>query len=214
MGDGAVVYQNPDLAGHQVARRRVRPRKTSRTSARQTSCSTWAPGSSRQWRRLWTAPTARPSISSSSRGALLRPAEAEGALTADPHVWLDPIATADRHHDCACDRTASGAASLVAKLRALDVAYRAGLMHCDRREIVTTHAAFGYLARRYGLEQIPLSGLTPEAAPPRRTCNGSSDKSGDRLRRQSSSRRSSFPDSPKQSPEKQARTRSRIRSRA
>ena len=30
---------------------------------------------------------------------------------------------------------------------------------------MTSHAAFGYLAARYGLEQIPLEGLTPEAEP-------------------------------------------------
>ncbi len=99
-------------------------------------------------------------------GPLLRPAEAEGALTADPHVWLDPIRYSQIVTTIArALGRPQAAASLVAKLRALDVAYRAGLMHCDRREIVTTHAAFGYLARRYGLEQIPLSGLTPEAEP-------------------------------------------------
>ena len=30
---------------------------------------------------------------------------------------------------------------------------------------MTSHAAFGYLAARYGLEQVPLEGLTPEAEP-------------------------------------------------
>ena len=99
-------------------------------------------------------------------GPLLRPAEPEGALTADPHVWLDPIrysrivTTIAR----ALGRPQAGVA-LVAKLRALDVAFRTGLAHCNRREIVTTHAAFGYLARRYMLKQIPLSGLSPEAEP-------------------------------------------------
>ena len=43
--------------------------------------------------------------------------------------------------------------------------YRRGLAHCARRQIVTSHAAFGYLAARYGLEQVPLEGLTPEAEP-------------------------------------------------
>jgi zinc transport system substrate-binding protein len=33
---------------------------------------------------------------------------------------------------------------------------------------VTSHAAFGYLADRYGLEQIPIAGLSPEAEPPPR----------------------------------------------
>jgi zinc transport system substrate-binding protein len=30
---------------------------------------------------------------------------------------------------------------------------------------VTTHSAFSYLARRYGLTQIPISGLEPESEP-------------------------------------------------
>lgn len=34
-----------------------------------------------------------------------------------------------------------------------------------RREFVTQHAAFGYLAKRYGLTQIPIAGLSPEQEP-------------------------------------------------
>ena len=30
---------------------------------------------------------------------------------------------------------------------------------------MTSHAAFGYLAASYGLEQVPLTGITPEAEP-------------------------------------------------
>ena len=52
-----------------------------------------------------------------------------------------------------------------AKLRALDREFRRGLAHCERREIVTSHAAFGYLAERYGLEQVAITGLAPEAEP-------------------------------------------------
>lgn len=34
---------------------------------------------------------------------------------------------------------------------------------------MTAHDAFGYLARRYGLEQIPIAGTSPESEPaPRR----------------------------------------------
>jgi zinc transport system substrate-binding protein len=51
------------------------------------------------------------------------------------------------------------------RLRALDAEYERGLADCDRREIVTSHAAFAYLAERYGLEQIAISGLSPEAEP-------------------------------------------------
>jgi zinc transport system substrate-binding protein len=51
------------------------------------------------------------------------------------------------------------------ELRRLDGNFRNGVADCARREIVTSHDAFGYLARRYGLEQIPITGLEPEAEP-------------------------------------------------
>ena len=57
------------------------------------------------------------------------------------------------------------AARLVRRIAGLDAEFRRGLAHCQRRQIVTSHAAFGYLASRYGLEQVPLQGLAPEAEP-------------------------------------------------
>jgi zinc transport system substrate-binding protein len=47
----------------------------------------------------------------------------------------------------------------------LDSELAAGLADCRRHEIVTSHAAFGYLAKRYGLKQLALTGLSPEAEP-------------------------------------------------
>ena len=84
----------------------------------------------------------------------------------DPHVWLDPVryAVLVRAIGVALDAEAP-AARLVARLRALDREYRAGLARCTRRELVTNHAAFGYLAGRYGLMQVPVEGLSPEAEP-------------------------------------------------
>jgi zinc transport system substrate-binding protein len=54
---------------------------------------------------------------------------------------------------------------LVHDLQALDRDYRTGLRHCARREIVTSHAAFGYLAERYRLRQVAITGLAPESEP-------------------------------------------------
>jgi zinc transport system substrate-binding protein len=45
------------------------------------------------------------------------------------------------------------------------VEYARGLARCERRELVTSHAAFAYLADRYDLEQVSLAGVTPEAEP-------------------------------------------------
>jgi zinc transport system substrate-binding protein len=82
----------------------------------------------------------------------------------DPHVWLDPVlfSRVGQKVGAALHRP-SGA--LVAQLRALDRDYRRGLRDCTRHEIVTSHAAFGYLAARYGLRQIAITGLTPESEP-------------------------------------------------
>jgi zinc transport system substrate-binding protein len=98
----------------------------------------------------------------------------------DPHVWLDlgsdqiivdrilavlkGLASSDA-------RTfTEGAEAYKERLRLLDEKYRNSLRNCDRKTfIVAGHAAFGYLARRYGLEQIAVSGTSPDAAPtPRR----------------------------------------------
>ncbi|MEV4545456.1 metal ABC transporter substrate-binding protein [Micromonospora echinaurantiaca] len=93
----------------------------------------------------------------------------------DPHLWLDPTrlsAVADRlaerfgqaDPDRAADYTAR-AAALRTDLAKLDAEYSEGLKTCQRREIVVSHTAFGYLAERYKLEQIGLTGLSPEVEP-------------------------------------------------
>jgi zinc transport system substrate-binding protein len=86
--------------------------------------------------------------------------------TTDAHVWLDP-----RRYALIVERIGealgrpTAAESLVGRLRTLDREYREGLADCDRREIVASHAAFGYLADRYGLDQIPITGGNPEGEP-------------------------------------------------
>ena len=54
----------------------------------------------------------------------------------------------------------------------LDESYRRGLERCERRTFVTSHAAFGHLARRYGLTQLSLAGASPEAEPGPRELEG------------------------------------------
>jgi len=97
----------------------------------------------------------------------LRPGRGgEGEVVRDPHVWLDPVryATMVRTTGAALGNNA-GAGRLARRVEVLDSEFRRGLATCERRQIVTSHAAFGYLAARYGLEQIPLEGLSPEAEP-------------------------------------------------
>lgn len=99
----------------------------------------------------------------------------EGETTADPHFWLDPTRLADVGDAVAerlvsadpenADAFAANAAALRADLEALDTEFTAGLSTCTVKYLVTNHEAFGYLADRYGFDQIGITGLAPEAEP-------------------------------------------------
>jgi zinc transport system substrate-binding protein len=88
----------------------------------------------------------------------------EAGLSADPHVWLDPILF-ERVVNKIGTALGRPSTALVDDLRKLDTEYRQGLRDCKRHEIVTSHAAFGYLAARYGLTQVSITGLAPESEP-------------------------------------------------
>jgi len=93
----------------------------------------------------------------------------------DPHVWLDPVLARSQVAAIAAGLVRAdpggraayeeNARAFTAKLEALDQAFTAGLGDCARRDIVTSHAAFAYLARRYRLTQVAVMGLAPEAEP-------------------------------------------------
>ncbi len=95
--------------------------------------------------------------------------------TDDPHVWLDPRLMArigERVRTALTQADPAGravydanAAAYASEIDAVDAAYRQGLAECDRRVIVTSHDAFGHLARRYGLTQEAITGLSPESEP-------------------------------------------------
>jgi zinc transport system substrate-binding protein len=93
----------------------------------------------------------------------------------DPHFWLDPLRFADVADAIAAQLAARDRANAAAyegnaetfraEMVGLDEDFTAGLAHCRVRDLVTSHAAFGYLAERYGLHQEAISGLDPEAEP-------------------------------------------------
>ncbi|GGM81681.1 zinc ABC transporter substrate-binding protein [Terrabacter tumescens] len=93
----------------------------------------------------------------------------------DPHFWLDPsryaavaqaISARLSKDDPANAATyAKNTAQFVEKLSALDDEMRVGLRQCRIKELVTSHAAFGYLASRYGFQQRGITGVSPEAEP-------------------------------------------------
>ena len=93
----------------------------------------------------------------------------------DPHFWLDPTLLAAVGDDVAAALAAadpdnaatyeSNAAAFTAQMTELDEEYATTLADCERQVIVTAHTAFGYLAERYGLEQVGISGIEPDAEP-------------------------------------------------
>ena len=99
----------------------------------------------------------------------------ESKTIVDPHLWLDPLLTKQM-----ADKVLLGfiavdparepyyrlrADALAARLDALDAEYRTGLAPCREKNIITAHAAFGYLAAEYGLVQAPIAGLSPDEEP-------------------------------------------------
>lgn len=98
--------------------------------------------------------------------------EGEEGLAGDPHVWLDPVRLATIAEAVAtslgeldperADAFAQRAEELAGELEQLDGEMRTGLASCERKQVVTSHDAFGYLAAAYGLEQVSLAGLSPE----------------------------------------------------
>jgi zinc transport system substrate-binding protein len=98
-----------------------------------------------------------------------------GSEALDPHFWQDPIRLADVARSVAAELSdadpdhaadyAANAQGLVAELDTLDQDYRDGLAQCVGATLVVSHEAFGYLAERYDLVQVGISGIDPEAEP-------------------------------------------------
>ena len=97
------------------------------------------------------------------------------AATKDPHVWLSPVLAKNEVDNIAKiiekadpknkEQYEKNADTLKTKLIALDRLYKETIDKAPRKEVVTQHAAFGYLAKQYGLTQIPIAGLSPDAEP-------------------------------------------------
>lgn len=93
----------------------------------------------------------------------------------DVHTWLDPVIAQqevatiakafielDPQHK---DYYQQNAQRYSMELAKLDQDYKAVLDNVKRRDIVTSHTAFGYLAKRYNLHQIGIMGLSPDSEP-------------------------------------------------
>lgn len=93
----------------------------------------------------------------------------------DPHIWLDPVnaqaivrgianalAAADSDN---AEFYTNNSNDYIAQLEELNQEYSQSLSQASSKQFVTSHAAFGYMAQRYGLQQIAIMGLSPDAEP-------------------------------------------------
>lgn len=97
------------------------------------------------------------------------------ANISDPHVWLDPIGFQSevevvREAFIKADpaNTAKyvlNAAGLINDLRGLDQEFKDGLKECKIKQIITSHDAFGHMAKRYGFESLSIAGISPDEEP-------------------------------------------------
>jgi zinc transport system substrate-binding protein len=95
----------------------------------------------------------------------------EGKNIYDPHIWLDPISMKDvaaAIKETLIQKDPAGKKvyednynAVIEKLNSLDKQYKEITKDPKRRDVIVSHAAFGYLLNRYDLNQVPISGLSP-----------------------------------------------------
>ena len=88
---------------------------------------------------------------------------------ADPHAWLDPLIVQSMALNCAIVlKSAAPAAAARIDASQADMVQRVGAVHNEylsaigrapRNTIIVAHDAYGYLAKRYKLEVIAITGL-------------------------------------------------------
>jgi len=93
----------------------------------------------------------------------------------DPHTWVSPksaLIMAENIKNSLIEVDAAHKSDYEAnykvfadKLKQLDEKFASSIASAPRKEIVVSHQAFGYLCRDYGLTQMPIMGLSPDAEP-------------------------------------------------
>lgn len=101
--------------------------------------------------------------------------EEDSTIVGDPHVWLDPTniaaigealaSTLSELNPAESSFYENNAALLRADMEEVDATYAQALANCEGETLLTSHEAFGYLAQRYNLEQMGVTGIDPEAEP-------------------------------------------------
>ena len=93
----------------------------------------------------------------------------------DPHVWLDPtlamkqaetiknaLVELQPEHKEVFEKNF---AALQTKFTNLDSQFKDVVDHAKTKEILVSHAAYGYWEQRYGLKQIPIAGISASDEP-------------------------------------------------
>ncbi|SET28596.1 zinc transport system substrate-binding protein [Natronincola peptidivorans] len=93
----------------------------------------------------------------------------------DPHIWVDPINAKDISEKIKdafvkidaenTDNYEESFSMFQKDLEALDKAFREALENIQEKKMLVSHSAFGYLANRYGIEEIAVAGVSPHAEP-------------------------------------------------
>lgn len=93
----------------------------------------------------------------------------------DPHIWLSPIIAQDMVRKITQGLVKSDSENesyykanekkLLGDLSLLNQDFQKGLSACQKRDFVTSHAAFAYIAKQYNLNQVSISGISPEQEP-------------------------------------------------
>ena len=99
----------------------------------------------------------------------------EGKTKEDPHIWLSPrlakqevnkilegFKKADQQNSKYYETNAQ---ILNEQLDELNMQYKKSLANCQKKDFITSHAAFGYLAHEYGLNQVAITGVSPDEEP-------------------------------------------------
>jgi zinc transport system substrate-binding protein len=98
-----------------------------------------------------------------------------GQIIQDPHIWLDPIlakkevAVIEKGFEKIDPKDSTyfqvNAQKLNSDLDTLNTEYSHAFTNCAQTDFITSHAAFGYLGAQYGINQIPISGVSPDEEP-------------------------------------------------
>lgn len=93
----------------------------------------------------------------------------------DPHIWLDPLYAVQMAENIKeslielkpehKNKFENNFHELKERLLTLDEEFHEQISEAKRKELVVTHAAYGYWEQRYGIEQIAITGISPSDEP-------------------------------------------------